>query len=115
MSMEEALKTEPPCHSKAVSPAMSFKIMLANGWSVCNTRYSSTLVEEAMFGSLQADLSVDCIQKNSYNEDKCQSQIAELYRCCNLFYERQGNDAHTVSCPKAHLLRLKMRQRAQGV
>lgn len=68
-----------------------------------------------VFGYLWADLSADCIQKNSYNEDKCQSQINELYRCCNLFYERQGDDAQTVSCPKANLLRLKMKQRAEGV
>ncbi|KAA6410923.1 MAG: DUF1903-domain-containing [Lasallia pustulata] len=57
----------------------------------------------------------DCLQKHSYKEDKCQGQIDALYECCNTFYERQGDDAHTVSCPKASLLRLKMKQRAQGV
>jgi len=111
--MEEALKTDPPCHSKAVSLIIIFKILRANDWPVCNSRYRAILVNEAMFVSLhEADLFADCIQKNSYNEDKCQNQIGELYKCCNLFYERQGDDAQTVSCPKANLLRLKMRQRA---
>ncbi|EMD01082.1 hypothetical protein BAUCODRAFT_29470 [Baudoinia panamericana UAMH 10762] len=57
----------------------------------------------------------DCIQKNNYKEEKCQQQIDALYECCNLFYQRNGDQASTVSCPKANLLRLKMKQRAEGV
>ncbi|CAK3961844.1 DUF1903-domain-containing [Lecanosticta acicola] len=57
----------------------------------------------------------DCIQKNNYKEEKCQKQIDALYACCNLFYQQNGDDASTVSCPKANLLRLKMKQRAEGV
>ncbi|KXL42080.1 hypothetical protein M433DRAFT_94346 [Acidomyces richmondensis BFW] len=57
----------------------------------------------------------DCIQKNNYNEEKCQKQIDALYECCNLFYKRMGDNASTVSCPKPNLLRLKMKQRAEGV
>ncbi|KAF2862776.1 DUF1903-domain-containing protein [Piedraia hortae CBS 480.64] len=53
-----------------------------------------------------------CIQKNNYNENACQKQIDALYECCNLFYQRNGEDASTVSCPKASLLKLKMKQRA---
>lgn len=56
----------------------------------------------------------DCLSKNSYKEEKCQSQVDDLYKCCNSFYERKGDDAHTVSCPKASLLRLKMKQRSKG-
>nr|OQO23597.1 hypothetical protein B0A51_08099 [Rachicladosporium sp. CCFEE 5018] len=55
-----------------------------------------------------------CIQRNGYDESKCQKQVDALYECCNLFYQRNGDEASTVSCPKANLLRLKMRQRAQG-
>jgi hypothetical protein len=33
------------------------------------------------------------------------SQIDALYECCNLFYQRNGDEASTVSCPKANLLR----------
>jgi hypothetical protein len=32
-------------------------------------------------------------------------QVDELYKCCDLFYQRNGDDASTVSCPKANLLR----------
>lgn len=32
-------------------------------------------------------------------------QIDALYACCNLFYQKEGDDASTVSCPKASLLR----------
>lgn len=42
------------------------------------------------------------------------SQIDALYECCNQFYQKEGDDASTVSCPKASLLRLKMKQRLQG-
>jgi hypothetical protein len=55
----------------------------------------------------------DCLVKNSYNESRCQSQIDALYECCNAFYERNGDSAQTVSCPKASLLRLRMMQRVQ--
>jgi len=55
----------------------------------------------------------DCLTKNNYNEGKCQSQIDALYECCNAFYAKNGENASTVGCPKASLLRLKMRQRAQ--
>lgn len=56
-----------------------------------------------------------CIQKNNYDEAKCQRQIDALYECCNKFYQKEGDDASTVSCPKASLLRLKMRQRLHRV
>jgi hypothetical protein len=58
--------------------------------------------------------SPDCLTKNSFNEDKCQAQIDALYECCNAFYQEQGDQASTLSCPKANLLRLKMKQRAQA-
>ncbi|EKD13155.1 hypothetical protein MBM_08598 [Drepanopeziza brunnea f. sp. 'multigermtubi' MB_m1] len=50
---------------------------------------------------------------NSYNEAKCKSQVDALYACCNKFYERNGHDATSASCPKANLLWLKMKQRAE--
>ncbi|KAG9234123.1 hypothetical protein BJ875DRAFT_377150, partial [Amylocarpus encephaloides] len=54
-----------------------------------------------------------CLAKNSYNESRCRGQVDALYECCNSFYEANGDDAKTVSCPQASLLRLKMKQRAQ--
>lgn len=65
--------------------------------------------------NIQTSKSVaDCLIKNSYKEEKCQSQIDNLYKCCNRFYEREGDAAHTVSCPKASLLRLKMKRSSGG-
>ncbi|KAJ5731871.1 hypothetical protein N7493_003352 [Penicillium malachiteum] len=55
-----------------------------------------------------------CLTKNSYKEEKCQAQIDALYECCNAFYQEQGDQASVVSCPKAQLLRLKMKQRAEA-
>jgi hypothetical protein len=70
---------------------------------------------------------IDCIQKNNYDEAKCKKQVGivlkhqhcwtsandtyqidALYECCNLFYEKEGDDASTVSCPKANLLRFAL-------
>ncbi|KAJ5753060.1 hypothetical protein N7520_009977 [Penicillium odoratum] len=59
-------------------------------------------------------IEADCLNKNSWQEDKCQGLIDALYECCNAFYQERGDDASVVSCPKAHLLRLKMKQRAQA-
>ncbi|KZF26322.1 DUF1903-domain-containing protein [Xylona heveae TC161] len=53
----------------------------------------------------------DCLSKSNYNEDKCKRQIDALYECCNTFYQQHGDNASSVSCPKAGLLRLKMKQR----
>lgn len=55
----------------------------------------------------------DCLAKNNYNETKCKAQVEALYDCCNAFYEKNGDEGQTVSCPKAGLLRLKMKQLAQ--
>ncbi|KAJ6109512.1 hypothetical protein N7486_001747 [Penicillium sp. IBT 16267x] len=75
-------------------------------------------------GDLKQDLShdppchpraPDCLNKNSWKEEKCQAQIDALYECCNAFYQERGDQASVVSCPKANLLRLKMRQRAQAL
>ena len=32
-------------------------------------------------------------------------EIDALYECCNAFYQKNGDDASCVSCPKAPLLR----------
>ncbi|UPK98699.1 hypothetical protein LCI18_009634 [Fusarium solani-melongenae] len=52
----------------------------------------------------------NCLTRNGYNQDKCQTVIRQLYECCEVFYERYGEEASTVSCPKPHLLKLKMKQ-----
>ncbi|GAB1311154.1 Cx9C motif-containing protein 4, mitochondrial [Madurella fahalii] len=57
----------------------------------------------------------DCLTKNGYNEAKCAKFVDALYECCQAFYERNGDNAVTVSCPKANLLRLKMEQRRKGI
>ena len=46
--------------------------------------------------------------------ESSQSQVDDLYKCCNAFYERRGEATHTISCPKASVLRLKMKQKVQG-
>ncbi|KAH7274613.1 Cx9C motif-containing protein 4, mitochondrial [Fusarium solani] len=52
----------------------------------------------------------NCLTRNGYNEEKCQTVIRQLYECCEVFYERYGEEASTVSCPKPYLLKLKMKQ-----
>ncbi|EWC44360.1 hypothetical protein DRE_01186 [Drechslerella stenobrocha 248] len=54
-----------------------------------------------------------CIQKNQFDESKCQGQIDALYACCAEFYRQKGADAKSVSCPKPNLLDLKIRQRKE--
>jgi len=56
-----------------------------------------------------------CLTKNNYDEAKCRAQVDALYECCNAFYDEKGDGAKSVSCPKASLLRLKMKQRAEDL
>lgn len=55
----------------------------------------------------------DCLGKNGYNEAKCEYLIDALYECCDAFYKKHGDNATSASCPKASLLRLKMKQRRE--
>ena len=55
----------------------------------------------------------DCLGKNGYNEAKCEAVIDALYACCQAFYEKNGEDASTSSCPKPSLLKLKLKQRKE--
>ncbi|KAN0067632.1 DUF1903 domain containing protein [Elaphomyces granulatus] len=56
----------------------------------------------------------NCLSKNSYREEKCQAQVDALYECCNAFYQEHGETAKTPSCPKASLIKLKLKPKAQG-
>ncbi|KAI1467454.1 DUF1903-domain-containing protein [Daldinia caldariorum] len=53
----------------------------------------------------------DCLAKNGYDEAKCSRYIDALYECCDAFYRQHGDEATSACCPKASLLRLKMKQR----
>ncbi|KAJ4983032.1 hypothetical protein SVAN01_11489 [Stagonosporopsis vannaccii] len=57
----------------------------------------------------------DCIQKNNFDEGKCRKEVDALYECCNAFYKEKGDDARCVTCPKPDLLRIKLKQRADGI
>ncbi|KAF2744222.1 DUF1903-domain-containing protein [Sporormia fimetaria CBS 119925] len=93
MGLKEDLQTDPACHPRACA-------------------IQSELYCRFNFKPL--DLQPDCLLKNNYNEDKCRKEVDALYECCNAFYEKNGDQASVVSCPKASLLRLKMKQRASG-
>ena len=87
--------------------------------TVCHTKsaYLSTQIPSQKRDTLETDERIPrigCLGKNSYQQEKCQEQIDALYTCCNLFYLKNGDNASTPSCPKANLLRLKMKQRNQA-
>lgn len=79
---------------------------------VCHSKYIH--VQEYLFCVCHILTKPDCLNKNAWQEEKCQAQVDALYECCNAFYQERGDQASVVSCPKANLLRLKMRQRAQA-
>ena len=78
--------------------------------TVCHPRYSPICQN----GWHPLILLLACLQRNSFKEEKCQGEIGELYECCRLYYEREGDHSHTMSCPRASLLRLKMEQRIKA-
>ncbi|KAK2047051.1 DUF1903-domain-containing protein [Colletotrichum somersetense] len=56
----------------------------------------------------------DCLTRNGYKEERCQSAIIALYECCEAFYQSKGSEATTVSCPKPDLLQLKLKKLRRG-
>ncbi|KAF1966158.1 DUF1903-domain-containing protein, partial [Bimuria novae-zelandiae CBS 107.79] len=60
-------------------------------------------------------VATDCLQKSNYKEAKCRKEVDALYECCNAFYQEKGESASTASCPKYSLLKLKMKQRSEGI
>lgn len=87
----------------------SIGLWLTDGLSASAPSKVITLLDRPTGPSLTE---TDCLTKNGYKEEKCQAQVDALYECCNAFYQARGDTASTVSCPKASLLRLKMKQRA---
>jgi hypothetical protein len=59
-------------------------------------------------------LTSDCLSKNHYDDSRCQGAVKALYECCRAFYERQGDNATTASCPQPDLLRLKIKQMSEN-
>ncbi|CAO1613453.1 unnamed protein product [Sympodiomycopsis kandeliae] len=48
-----------------------------------------------------------CMQK-TWNQEKCQEYITDLYRCCNKFYEKYGLEARADGCPLPDPTRKKL-------
>lgn len=48
-----------------------------------------------------------CIQRHQFQQEKCSQVIERLYTCCEAFYERNGDDARSASCPDPRALRAK--------
>lgn len=80
--------------------------------SVCNSRYGKPI--HTSTATVLSDWLLDCLGKNNYNDAKCQSAVKALYECCEAFYDRQGDDARTASCPLPDTLRLKLQQQKEG-
>ena len=101
---------------------MSSPSLLADGRTrVCSVLFkvwnpSNPWWNASRFGQADSRLgrSVGCLTKNNYNEAKCQDLVDALYECCDAFYRKNGDGATSASCPKASLLRLKMKQRSEG-
>lgn len=53
--------------------------------------------------------------KTGYNEDKCQSALKDLYRCCADMYDRlekegKAPEEKSPSCPLPNVVERKLRQ-----
>ncbi|KAI1482494.1 DUF1903-domain-containing protein [Daldinia eschscholtzii] len=78
---------------------------------LCYPRYVMLYLPRTLEPLLDSNTGIDCLGKNGYNEAKCSRFIDALYECCDAFYRKHGDGATSASCPKASLLRLKMKQR----
>lgn len=50
-----------------------------------------------------------CIQRNQFQQERCNHIVRDLHRCCKQFYERHGNDARTPNCPVPDVVEAKLR------
>ncbi|RMY77032.1 hypothetical protein D0863_01566 [Hortaea werneckii] len=105
---EDGLKVEPACHPQACAiqgenAASRWRCLKANSYEIA---YKRTISRKNDAKSRRVPL-----QRRRF----WSYHIDALYECCNLFYQRNGDEASVVSCPKANLLRLKMKQRAESV
>ncbi|KAJ4505239.1 Cx9C motif-containing protein 4, mitochondrial [Exophiala dermatitidis] len=116
--LEDDLKTDPPCHPRAVRTVVPDVIQVVEkeleALRLFRTACLLASIAFALLCMAYRCAIQDCLQKNNYKEEKCQTAIDALYECCNEFYKRQGDEATTASCPKPKLLRVKMKQRGQG-
>ncbi|KAF1826387.1 DUF1903-domain-containing protein [Dissoconium aciculare CBS 342.82] len=49
-----------------------------------------------------------CLQKSNYKEEKCQKQVDALYECCNLFYQKAGDDGSSVEDEATESIHLRL-------
>ncbi|KZV82882.1 DUF1903-domain-containing protein [Exidia glandulosa HHB12029] len=40
-----------------------------------------------------------CLNKNTYNPERCDAQMFKLYECCAKMYDSKGKDAESTACP----------------
>ncbi|KAF7545621.1 hypothetical protein G7046_g9521 [Stylonectria norvegica] len=99
MAPKDDVEARPACHPRAC--AIQGTKPSPNSCNIILHWYS---------GSRKLTHLTDCLTRNGYNEAKCQNVVKALYECCEVFYERYGDDSNSPSCPKASLLRLKMKQ-----
>ncbi|CAK9784280.1 DUF1903-domain-containing protein [Cutaneotrichosporon oleaginosum] len=62
-------------------------------------------------GTCQAEACAiqDCLDRNGYNEAKCQAAVRRLYECCAEMYAREG-EAKSPSCPTPQVVQRKLKQ-----
>ncbi|WBW74417.1 mitochondrial intermembrane space protein [Schizosaccharomyces osmophilus] len=55
----------------------------------------------------------NCIQRNQYNQSKCEEYINSLLKCCNLWYSQNGSESKESpnSCPQYSILLRQMKDR----
>ncbi|EIN06391.1 hypothetical protein PUNSTDRAFT_72306 [Punctularia strigosozonata HHB-11173 SS5] len=46
-----------------------------------------------------------CLNKNTYQPEKCDAQLRELYTCCQRFYEATGDKGESTACPMPSVVR----------
>ncbi|EJD47044.1 DUF1903-domain-containing protein [Auricularia subglabra TFB-10046 SS5] len=46
-----------------------------------------------------------CLNKNTYNPERCDAQMRKLYECCARMYDRNGTSAESTACPIESVVR----------
>ena len=54
-------------------------------------------------GSLACALQ-SCLASNTYNQEKCDRFVKELYRCCYEMYKKEGRNAESTACPMQNVV-----------
>ena len=56
-----------------------------------------------------------CLNKNTYNPEKCEQHVRRLYRCCWTMYQETAGKGESTACPMQSVVRRWLENHGEAV